>query len=190
MSFVMPHQLEIVLLGHPLLRDTASPVEDVEDSRFQELIDNMIATMQSAGGVGLAAPQVGESLRLFVMQSRPSERYPEAPEMPPTAVINPRIVDQADEVAVDWEGCLSMPGYKGIVPRPTWVKAAWVGRDGEPVEMKLQSLPARVFFHELDHLDGVMYLERMESSLDLISTEMSGNSPTDEKLLRLRQNRG
>ncbi|MCZ6555911.1 MAG: peptide deformylase, partial [Candidatus Dadabacteria bacterium] len=109
--------LEIAELGHPILREMAAQVKNLEDEEIQNFIDNLIATAIEANGVGIAAPQVYESKRIFIISSRPNERYPNAPEMEPTAIINPEILSFSKEKEKDWEGCLSIPGIRGLVPR-------------------------------------------------------------------------
>ncbi|MFI5321943.1 MAG: peptide deformylase [Thermodesulfobacteriota bacterium] len=109
--------LEIAELGNVVLREKASDVEDIRDPEIQSFIDDLIATGINANGVGIAAPQVSLPKRIFILSSRPNIRYPKAPEMEPTAVINPEIISYSDETVKDWEGCLSIPGIRGLVPR-------------------------------------------------------------------------
>lgn len=161
--------LAIATLGHPVLRERGTKIDDPGNPRVQELLDDMCATMLDAYGVGLAAPQVYQSLRVFVMRSRKGVRFPNAPEMPPFVVINPEVLWESEETCSAWEGCLSMPGYRGMVTRPEKIRAQWQDRDGKTVSLGLYDLAARVFLHELDHLDGKMFLERMDSIGDLYS---------------------
>jgi peptide deformylase len=109
--------LQVAQLGHPMLRTVASEVSDVHAPEVQTLIDNMITTVMDVNGVGIAAPQVYRSERVFIVASHPNPRYPHAPEMEPTAMINPRIVEHPVQTVKDWEGCLSIPGVRGLVPR-------------------------------------------------------------------------
>lgn len=160
---------QIALLGHPVLRQKALPLADPAGSFVQSLIEDMLVTMVDANGVGLAAPQVYESLALMIVASHPNPRYPDAPSMEAIAMLNPELVWQSDELEKGWEGCLSIPGLRGLVPRHQRIRIRYTGRGGEPVEGEYAGFPARVFQHELDHLQGILYLDRLESSLDLIS---------------------
>jgi peptide deformylase len=161
--------LEIAEMGNPVLRERASEVEDVHDPGVQSFIDDLIATGLSANGVGIAAPQVGASKRIFIISSRPNVRYPNAPVMEPTAVINPEIISYSDETVKDWEGCLSIPGIRGLVPRSKSVRVRYVSRDGHVQESEFTDFIARIFQHEYDHLNGVLFLDRILSSTDLIT---------------------
>jgi peptide deformylase len=111
--------------------------------------------MQDADYVGLAAPQVYRSVRVFVMCSRKGARYPNASEIPAFEVINPEVVSQSGESLRGWEGCVSIPGYRAMIVRPATITARWQNRGGKRVERELHDLAARVFLHELDHLDGI-----------------------------------
>lgn len=160
---------QIAQLGQPILRQRAQEVSTIHDPAFQTLIDDMIATCIDVDGVGLAAPQVYESLRLMIIASRPSKRYPKAPTMEPLAVINPTITTQSEEMEKDWEGCLSIPGIRGQVPRSTSVTVSYQTRDGEAKTETFTDFLARIFLHEYDHLEGITFLERVESTRDLIT---------------------
>ena len=164
----MPTVLQIRQLGEPILRASAKAVEDVGDPAIQALIDDMIATCRHVDGVGLAAPQVNRPLRLFVLASRPNPRYPHAPEMEPTAILNPAIIAAADETETGWEGCLSIPGIRGQVPRSRWVTVAYTNRLGQREERDFAGFIARVFQHEYDHIEGLVFLDRARSR-DLIT---------------------
>lgn len=161
--------LEIAELGQKVLRDTAVEIENIQDPGVQELIDNMIVTCEDANGVGLAAPQVFESKRIFIISSRPNDRYPNAPEMNPTAVINPLILSASEEKFKDWEGCLSIPGIRGLVPRHQSIVVKYTTRDGELVETEYTDFIARIFQHEFDHINGVVFPDRIETSHDLVT---------------------
>ncbi len=161
--------LEIAELGHPILREMAAQVKNLEDEEIQNFIDNLITTAIEANGVGIAAPQVYESKRIFIISSRPNERYPNAPEMEPTAIINPEILSFSEEKEKDWEGCLSIPGIRGLVPRHKSIRVKYLTRDGKEVESEFSDFIARIFQHELDHLNGTVFLDRMESSLEIIT---------------------
>jgi peptide deformylase len=161
--------LEIAELGHPVLRERAVQVKNLGNLEIQNFIDNLIATGAQANGVGIAAPQVFEPKRIFIISSRPNVRYPNAPEMEPTAIINPEILSFSEEKEKDWEGCLSIPGIRGLVPRHKSINVKYLTRDGKEVEGEFSDFIARIFQHELDHLDGTVFLDRMESSLEIIT---------------------
>jgi peptide deformylase len=167
----MAELLEIAQLGNPILRQVAQPVEDVTGEAIQNLIDSLIATAQSAKGVGLAAPQVYQSYRFFILASHPNPRYPDAPWMEPTAMINPKIVSHAQEMVKGWEGCLSIPGIRGLVPRFRTIEVEYTERKGQLQRQELTGFLARVFQHELDHLNGIVFLDRVESSQDLLTEQ-------------------
>lgn len=162
---------EIAQLGNPVLRSIALPVEDIESDRIQKLIDDLMATVAPANGVGIAAPQIAESYRLFIVASRPSLRYPHAPEMEPTATINPRIISRSEEMVKDWEGCLSVPGIRGLVPRHRSIEVEYSDRQGKLQRRELTDFVARIFQHEYDHLDGIVFVDRVESTRELITED-------------------
>lgn len=165
----MAEILEIIQLGHPTLRHPAKPIQTITDEEIQTLIDQLIATATQANGVGIAAPQVGKSDRLFIVASRPSIRYPNAPVMEPTAMINPKIISHSSETIKGWEGCLSVPGIRGLVPRYQTIEVEYTSRDGHLCRQELTDFVARIFQHELDHLDGIVFLDRVETTHDLIT---------------------
>ena len=165
----MSEILEISELGHPVLRERAKEVEAIDDKEIQEFIDNLILTCIDSNGVGIAAPQVYESKRIFIVYSRPNVRYPHAPELGPIAMINPEILFRSDETEKDWEGCLSIPGIRGLVPRHKLVRVKYLTRDGEEVEREFEDFVARIFQHELDHLDGIVFLDRIDSNHEIIT---------------------
>ena len=167
----MAEILEIIQLGNPRLRTKARVVENIQDRRIQKLINNLIATVNQANGVGIAAPQVANSDRLFIVASRPNPRYPNAPEMEPTAMINPRILAHSTEVVKGWEGCLSIPGIRGLVPRYQVIEVEYSDRDGKLQKQELTDFVARIFQHEYDHLEGIVFLDRLESTQDLITEQ-------------------
>ena len=167
----MAEILQIIQLGDPVLRSPAQLVNDIQDERIQKLIDDLIATVVQANGVGIAAPQVAESSRLFIVASRPNPRYPNAPVMEPTAMLNPRIVAHSTEVVKGWEGCLSIPGIRGWVPRYQAIEIEYTDRDGKLQKQELTDFVARIFQHEYDHLDGIVFLDRLESTQDIITEQ-------------------
>lgn len=155
----MTELLEIALLGNPILRRTALPIEKVTptDKELVKFIDSLIATALAAKGVGIAAPQVSRSYRLFIVTSHPNQRYPHAPTMQPTAMINPRIITHGEEKVKDWEGCLSVPNLRGLVPRYREIEVEYITRNGELERKILTDFVARIFQHELDHLNGLVF---------------------------------
>lgn len=167
----MTEVLNITHLGNPILRQKAQLIKDVSNPEVQNLIDSLIVTARKSQGVGIAAPQGGQSLRLFVVASRPNSRYPHAPEMPPTAMINPRVIRYSDKMVKDWEGCLSIPGLRGLVPRYSWIQVEFSDRAGKLQSCEFTDFVARIFQHELDHLNGVVFLDRLESLNDLYSEQ-------------------
>jgi peptide deformylase len=167
----MTELLPIIQLGNPILRQKANLIDNIEDENIQKLIDDLVATVTKSNGVGIAAPQVAESYRLFIVASHPNARYPNAPEMEPTAMINPRIIAHSSEVVKGWEGCLSVPEIRGLVPRYESIEIGYVDRHGKSQKQQLTDFVARIFQHESDHLDGIVFLERVESTLDLITEQ-------------------
>jgi peptide deformylase len=166
---LMAITMDIHQLGSLVLRQIAQPVEDVQDPAVQALIDRLLSTLTEKKGVGIAAPQVGESLRLLVVASHPNDRYPHAPLMEPTAIINPVILSHSDQVEKGWEGCLSVPNIRGLVPRYQAIEVEYTNRDGSLERARFTDFVARIFQHEYDHLEGKVFLDRVESSLELIS---------------------
>lgn len=180
-------------MGHPVLRTKAKPVPQAEITRpaIQALIDSMIATMTEYNGAGLAAPQVHEPLRLFVAQlvaddeeDEQDDRVPEGnaaaePEM--LVIINPEITPVGRHIVEDWEGCLSIPDLRGRVPRHRDIRMRAFDRQGRPIEIEATGYMARVMQHESDHLDGVMFLDRMKSleSLCFIDEYMKRHTGKD-----------
>lgn len=173
--------LQIAQLGQPVLRNRAKEITDVHSPKIQQLIDDLIATVMDVDGVGIAAPQVYESVRVFIVASHPNPRYPKAPKMKPTAMINPKLVSHSDEKGKDWEGCLSIPGIRGMVPRYTLINVEYTDRKGKLVKRKFKDFIARIFQHELDHLDGIMFLDRLESTKDTISEKEYQKRMTPKK---------
>ncbi len=155
--------LEIVTLPAPILRQKTRPVTDF-GTEFQELIENMIETMRSANGVGLAAPQIGRSLRMAVVEDLPKEDE-EGNEIPDSrdlyVIVNPEIVWKSREVVDGIEGCLSIPGYLGEVERAEAIRVRGQDRHGKKIRLRLKGWTARIFQHEIDHLNGVLYIDKL-----------------------------
>jgi len=152
--------LDVIRLGHPVLRHVAEPVpEDWFSSvRLVDLGRDMVRTMIEENGVGLAAPQVAQSLRLFAYWVPETE---DEPEIPPTVLVNPEIRPIGADSEDGWEGCLSIPGLRGLVPRHRRIKVKARHLDGEPMSLTADGFEARVIQHEHDHLNGVVFLDRM-----------------------------
>lgn len=157
--------LKVARMGHPVLRQIAAPVspDEIGSDSLQRLIDDMIDTCREYDGAGLAAPQVHVSLRVVLMEVHDNPRYPDAEDLPLTVVINPEIEHVDDTRQMVWEGCLSVPDLRGLVPRSTGIRLTGLDRNGEPLDVTLDGFPAAVVQHECDHLDGKLYLDRMES---------------------------
>ncbi len=156
--------LKIARMGHPVLRRPAEPVPDPTAPEIRRLVDDMLDTLKDAGGIGLAAPQVHVPLRVaifFVPGSRSDPAGPDADGVPLTVLINPVIEALADEQALGWEACLSVPGLTGAVPRWRRIRYSGVAPDGAPIERVAEDYHARVVQHECDHLDGILYPMRM-----------------------------
>ena len=162
-----PRLLQISQLGNEILRKVAQPVTEIHDNGIQELIDDMIATLEEAGGVGIAAPQVYQSVRVIVIASKPSPTRPNVPDMPPLPLINPIVTAASETMEIDWEGCLSVPGLRAPVPRHTWVEVKHHDREGKELSARFEGFVARIFQHEHDHLEGIVYLDRIQSVKDI-----------------------
>ncbi|CAK0777615.1 Peptide deformylase 2 [Azospirillaceae bacterium] len=170
--------LKIARLGHPVLRRVAAPVPDPTAPEIVRLAADMIETMNDAPGIGLAAPQVHVSLRVVVFRV-PGERG--GKKVDPTVLINPEIEAVGDELVDAWEGCLSVPGLRGGVTRPKIIRYRGYGVDGALVEREVDGLHARVVQHETDHLDGLVYLDRMlDMQLLVFESEMRHMINDDE----------
>lgn len=167
--FVMRRkQLPVLALGDPRLRQAAQPVANFDD-RLQQLINNLLWTAKKANGVGIAAPQVGEPLQLFIVASYPNLRYPHAPRMAPTPMINPRIVAHADERVMCWEGCLSVPDQRGQVDRWREIEVEYCDRHGRLKRQVMKDFVARIFQHELDHLQGTVFVDHVVDPATLLT---------------------
>ncbi len=165
----MSKLLQISYLGHKVLRKKAVPVKKVDTKKVQELIDDLIATVKDVDGVGIAAPQVYQSKRIFILASHPNPRYPNAPKMKPTAIINPKIISHSKNIAKDWEGCLSIPGIRGLIPRYQSISVKYTTRQGKTQKRQFKNFVARVFQHEYDHLEGIVFLDRLNNTKDIVT---------------------
>lgn len=152
---------EVLRMGHPVLRSRAQPVERFGTPELAALLEDMKDTMAAKNGAGLAAPQIGVGQRVVIFGVQHNPRYPDAEEVPFTVLVNPRIVLLAREVEEGWEGCLSVPGMRGLVPRYTKLRYSGFDGEGRPIEREAEGFHARVVQHECDHLDGILYPQRM-----------------------------
>jgi len=151
----------ILKMGDARLLRIAQPVEAFGTRELHALIEDMFETMQAAGGVGLAAPQIGVDRRLVIFGFDASDRYPDAPPVPRTILLNPTITALADDTEEGWEGCLSVPGMRGVVERYAKIRYTGFDPDGAPIDRIAEGFHARVVQHECDHLDGVLYPMRI-----------------------------
>ena len=160
---------EIAQLGDKILRQKAQIVADVHDVEVLRIIEAMHNTLASTQGVGIAAPQISKSKRIIIVASRPTPRYPSAPLMEPTVMINPcfQVLSKTQEKG--WEGCLSIPGIRALVPRYQEILIQYTDQKGALMESKLSRFVARIFQHEVDHLEGKTYLDRVENNTDIFA---------------------
>lgn len=165
--------LKVARMGHPVLRQEAEPIppEQITSPEVQEFIDDMIDTMYDYDGAGLAAPQVHVSKQIVVMEVSENPRYPNAPAIPLTVYINPEITPLTEDMDEDWEGCLSVPGLRGRVPRYTKIRLRAYDRDGQRVDFVAEGFHARVIQHECDHLWGKLYIDRVRDTTSLTFME-------------------
>ena len=156
----------VLRMGDARLLQRADPVSDFGSDALQAFLQDMRDTMQAQNGVGLAAPQIGVPLRVVIFGVDKNERYPDAEVVPQTVLINPVLTPLSDEMEEGWEGCLSVPGMRGLVPRHT--KLRYQGRDehGTPIDRTVSGFHARVVQHECDHLDGILYPMRIRDMRD------------------------
>ena len=157
--------LKVARMGHPVLRRRAKEIDrsELKQPSMQKLIDDMIDTMHEYHGVGLAGPQIHEGLRIFVAAIAPDNEEPLRPENEPMVFINPVITAVGNEIVEDWEGCLSIPDIRGRVPRARAINVTAMDRHGGKIDITSHDFPARVIQHETDHLDGVLFLDRMRT---------------------------
>jgi peptide deformylase len=157
--------LKVARLGHPVLRQVAAPVDppSIRTPQVQRLIDDMIETMREYDGAGLAATQVHALQQIAVIEVLGNPRYPDAPAVPLMVLINPVVTPLTEEQEEGWEGCLSVPDMRGMVPRCTAVRLQYLDREGQTMDVVAKDFFARVSQHETDHLNGIVYLDRMRN---------------------------
>jgi peptide deformylase len=152
---------DVLKMGDPRLWRVSDPVEQVGTRELEELLADMRDTMKAYNGAGLAAPQIGVPLRVVIFGVEANPRYPDAEPVPYTEIVNPVLTPLGDEVEDGWEGCLSVPGLRGVVPRYAALRYTGLDPQGNPIEREVSGFHARVVQHECDHLDGVLYPMRM-----------------------------
>lgn len=155
--------LKVARLGHPVIRQLSVPLnpQEIQSPEVQKLIDDMVETMHEYDGVGLAAPQIHVNKQLAVIEVSANPRYPGMPRVPLTILINPKITSRSRNLVHGWEGCLSIPDLRGLVPRNESLVCEALDRTGKPVRLEASGFFARVIQHEWDHLQGNVYLDRM-----------------------------
>jgi peptide deformylase len=169
----------ILKMGDARLLRVAEPVREFDTPQLHRLIDDMFETMHDAGGAGLAAPQIGVNLRLVIFGFDKVARYPDAPPVPPTVLINPVITPLDTTLEEGWEGCLSVPGLRGVVPRHARLRYTGFDAKGVPIDRTVDDFHARVVQHECDHLDGILYPMRVKDFTrfgftDVLFPELAG----------------
>jgi peptide deformylase len=180
---------EIVTVGHPVLRRRALEItpDELRSPETQALIDDMVATMRAAGGAGLAANQVGELLRVAVVEVDNNPRYPYKPPIPLTVIVNPQIVPLDHETVEINEGCLSVPDLRGVVDRYVTIRLSYLDRHGERHEHTTRGLTAATFQHEVDHLDGVLFLDRVHDPKTFTTWEQFDRYHRDAFVARISE---
>jgi len=151
----------VLKMGHPVLRQVAMPVVRF-DQDLQSLIADMDETMRALHGAGLAAPQIGVSQRVVIFEVQENPRYPHVKAVPYTVLVNPELTPAGDEIEEGWEGCLSVPGMRGLVPRYHRLRYRGFDQHGSAIDRTVEGFHARVVQHEVDHLDGILYPQRIE----------------------------
>ena len=168
----------VLKMGHPILRQVAVPVANFHGTELKQLVADMDETMRSLSGAGIAAPQIGVSLRVVIFEVTENPRYPHVAPIPYTVLINPEVtaLDATEEEG--WEGCLSVPGMRGLVPRARRVRYRGFDLSGAPLDRTVEGFHARVVQHEVDHLDGILYPQRIRDLKDFGFEEMLLNRMT------------
>jgi peptide deformylase len=162
--------LKVARMGHPVLRRAAQEVseKEIKTPEFQQFIDDMIETMHEYDGLGLAAPQVHRPVRVSVVEIQDNPRYPEKKIVGLHVLVNPHVTLLTKETNSYWEGCLSVPGLRGLVARPNKIKVKYLDRNGKPAEIIAENFLATVLQHEFDHLDGKLYVDRLVDTTKLV----------------------
>jgi peptide deformylase len=165
--------LDIVRIGEPVLRAVARPVGEAELAApgFQRFLDDLVETMRAAHGAGLAAPQVGISRRVYCVEVHANPRYPYKPDLDLRVLVNPEVRPLSGETFASFEGCLSVPDLRGRLPRRAEIEVTYLDRQGTPVREEIRGLSAGTFQHEQDHLDGILFVDRVEDPRTLTTWE-------------------
>jgi peptide deformylase len=179
----------ILHLGEPELRRRADPVDpaDILSTSVQEVIEDLIVTMRAAGGAGLAATQIGEPMRICVIEVDNNPRYPYKPPIPLTVLVNPTVTGLSDERFVNNEGCLSVPGLRGDVERLTQIRVQAMDRSGSTVDRTVRGLSAGTYQHECDHLDGTLFVDKLVDPTSLATWENFDRYGRDQYLVRVAE---
>jgi peptide deformylase len=161
--------LDIVKIGQPVLRAVAEPVgtDELSTPTFQGFLDDLVETMRAASGAGLAAPQVGVAKRVFCVEVHDNPRYPYKPDIDLRVLVNPELRALSEETFSNYEGCLSIPDLRGLLPRALEVELTYTDRDGRRVVEAIRGVSAGTFQHEQDHLDGILFVDRVEDTRTL-----------------------
>jgi peptide deformylase len=173
---------EVLRMGDPRLLQRSREIEAFGTPQLRELLEDMRETMAELNGAGLAAPQIGVPLRVVIFGVQRNPRYPDAEEVPDTVLINPVIEALDDEMEEGWEGCLSVPGLRGVVPRHVRIRYRGFDENGTPIDRTAEGFHARVVQHECDHLDGILYPMRMDdlSRLGYVDVLFPGQEMADD----------
>ena len=159
---------DVVTIGDPRLK---APTATIDAEEAAELLEALVTRLRELNGAGLAAPQIGVSVRVAIVEVRRTDVFPDRPETGLIQLLNPVVVERSDETALDWEGCFSVPGYLGLVPRAERVAVRYTTETGETVTEEFEGYTARVVQHEVDHLDGLVYLDRMPDMTSLTTSQ-------------------
>ena len=173
---------KIAQIGHPILRETAGKLlrEELASDSVQAFIDDLIETMRDAKGAGLAAPQVYEPVAICCMEVNENPRYPYKPKLPLTVLVNPEIEVLGDETFENYEGCLSVPNLRGVVPRAMHIRVRAWDREGNEIDEEIRGITAGTYQHEVDHLLGTLFLDKVEDTLSLCTwSEFQRNHEAD-----------
>ena len=165
----MVETVAIVQVGDPRLRGQVRPVQFPLTDEVRVLVCQLIEAMRQGAGVGIAAPQIGQDLAIIIISSRPTLRYPSAPTMEPLVMFNPTILDRSQVLEQDWEGCLSVPDTRGLVSRSQSVTVRYADDQGQIITQSFMGFVARIIQHECDHLQGILYIDRVASSDHLVT---------------------
>lgn len=165
----MTKESQILQLGNPTLRKKAAIVKNIQAENIQKLINTLLKIVIEVDGIGIAAPQINKSYQVFIVASHPNKRYPKAPKIKPLMVINPKIISHSRAVIKDWEGCLSIPGVRDSIPRYKSIEVEYYTRSGGKIREKLTGFIARIFQHEYDHLNGLVFLDRLKNNKNIIT---------------------